>query len=131
VVTVAVLAIAGPASATVFTHKCNSSGLMCVYYNSSAYGYGAEYGTSAAVYSFNPSYNGGDTYEFEAGHFGSAGSGWSIWNQAGGAADYSASVNMGVFQDHGYVGPVQTVIASSIVSLNSQLHNNDASMKWI
>lgn len=132
--TVAVLAggsltMAGPASAAVQSN-CGSGAQMCLFYHSQAYGYGAEYGTSNNVRSFNPNVNGGTTYAFKAGRYGSAGAGQSVWNNAGAAGDYSSYRNFAVWYSSGWTGVYDVVPYGKRIDL-TKTYNNDASMGWI
>jgi len=124
------LAVAGPASASVITGTCyTNSGQMCLYYNSKAYGWGAEYGSYNNVYSFNPQYNGGNTYEFKAGPNGSAGAGQTVWNNAAAAYNIAGPTTMRVFANHGYQGAYDAIQVNVAQDL-SATHNNDTSEKW-
>jgi hypothetical protein len=124
------VALAGPASATTYQGNCGSTARMCLYYHSSAYGWGAEYGHDTNVPSFNPANNGGNTYVFKAGIHGSAGAGQTVWNNAAAGSNWSGSQNFAVWQNHGYGGSYDVVPYGLYQDLN-HTHNNDTSMAWI
>jgi len=103
---------------------------MCLYYNSSGYGYGAEFGAYSNIPSFNPAYGSGDTYEFVAGQHGSAGAGRSVWNQAAAARDFDPDYSFAVYENHGYSGAAETIPAGTTKNLGAT-HNNDTSIKML
>lgn len=121
----------GPASASVVKGICTTyRSPFCLYYNSSAYGYGAEFGAYEDIPSFNPAYGTGDTYEFEAGAQGSAGAGWSVWNQVAAAWDYDFDYSFTIYANHGYAGASETIAAGGGHKDLTVTHNNDTSLKW-
>ena len=127
-----ILSAAGPASAAVITSNCGSGAQMCLFYHSLSNpgGLGAEYGNSNNVKSFNPNVNGGNTYEFKSGVYGTSGAGQTVWNNAGGAGDYSPSQNFAVWYNSSWTGAYDVVPYGKKISL-TRTYNQDASMGWI
>ncbi|MEU0423747.1 hypothetical protein ABZ235_09000 [Streptomyces canus] len=113
------LATAAPASAAI-NYDC-ATGEVCLYFNSSSYGYGAVY----VQYDKVPDYQG---RYFSSGRNGSAGAGVEVKNHAA-AVDSWISSNFRVYYNSGYSCSVacQTIPSYATVNLNSSLKNNNAS----
>jgi len=113
------LATAAPASAAI-DFDC-ATGEVCLYYNSSSYGYGAVY----VQYDKVPDYAG---KYFSSGRNGSSGAGVEVKNHAA-AVDSWISSNFRVYYNRGYSCSVacQTIPSYGTVDLNSSLKNNNAS----
>ncbi|MGW6761798.1 hypothetical protein ACWF8M_29795 [Streptomyces sp. NPDC055008] len=114
---------ASPASAaaSAITYDCTSTGQVCIYYNSSSYGYGAVFRQTSDV----PNYAG---RYFSAGRNGSAGAGVEVKNHAAAVDSWVAS-NFTVYFNSNYDCSVacQTVSAYNTVNLNANIKNNTAS----
>ncbi|MCU7820329.1 hypothetical protein [Kitasatospora sp. DSM 101779] len=96
-------------------------GQVCLYYNSSSYGYGAVYIQTGDVSNYAGKY-------FSGGANGSSGSGVEVKNHAASVDSWIAS-NFRVYYNSGYDCSVacQTVAPYASVNLNSSLKNNNAS----
>ncbi|WP_297747160.1 hypothetical protein [uncultured Tessaracoccus sp.] len=122
---------AGSAEATVsVSRNCSSTAQMCLHFNSTAYGLGAEFGSQTNITSFNYNINGGVHYNFKAGRYGSNGAGQTIWNKAAAGRNLSSYRNFAVFENSNYQGEVETVPYGYILNFTA-VKNNDTSMKWI
>jgi hypothetical protein len=113
------LVTAAPASAAI-NYDCGE-GEVCLYYNSSSYGYGAVYVQYDKVRDYAGRY-------FSSGRNGSAGAGVEVKNHAA-AVDSWISSNFRVYYNSGYSCAVacQTISPYATVDLNSTLKNNNAS----
>jgi hypothetical protein len=124
----ATVAVSPAAQATTtVTSNCSTTKWACLYYNSVAYGYGAEFGANASIYSFNYTTNGGIYYNFKAGSRGSNGAGWSIWNNAASAQNIGAPIPFCVYQNSGYDGKVDMIMPWQLKNLVNT-KNDDASL---
>lgn len=114
------LVTAGDASAINYDCSGNTHA-VCLYYNSSAYGYGAYFKQTGNISDYAGHY-------FQAGNNGSAGAGVSVKNNAA-AVDSWYSGNFVVYYNSGYncSFACQTIPAWATVDLNGSLKNNDAS----
>lgn len=122
---------AGAAEAAVSVSKnCSSSAQMCLHFNSTAYGLGAEFGSQTNISSFNYNINGGVHYNFKAGPYGSNGAGQTIWNKAAAGRNLSSYRNFAVFENSDYEGDVETVPYGYMMNFTA-VKNNDTSMKWL
>ncbi|MEV7979386.1 hypothetical protein [Streptomyces sp. NPDC086519] len=101
-----------------------SSGQVCLYYNSSAYGYGAVYKQSADI----SDYAG---YTFKAGNNGSAGAGLSVKNHAA-AVDSWYNGLFVIYYNSNYGCSVECFLvgANKTLDLSSQIKNNNASGRF-
>ncbi|MFE2041973.1 hypothetical protein ACFXAZ_13780 [Streptomyces sp. NPDC059477] len=117
------LATASPAAAAI-EYDCGS-GEVCLYYNSSDYGYGAVYVQYARI----PDYAG---FYFSTGRNGSSGAGREVKNQAA-AVDSWISTKFRVYYNSNYNCTVacQDIPAYGTRDLNSSLKNQNASGKDI
>ena len=122
------IAFTQPAAAATITRSCSSTAQMCLHYNSIPYGLGAEFGSNSNIPSLNPNVNGGTTYAFKAGLFGSAGAGVSVWNNAGGAENLSTYRSFRVYVNSNYMGGYDHVSRQNAQSL-SATWNDNASMR--
>ncbi|MFJ4685930.1 hypothetical protein [Streptomyces sp. NPDC088789] len=113
------MATATPAAAAI-QYDC-ATGEVCLYYNSSAYGYGAVY----VQYDRIPNYSG---YYFSSGRNGSAGAGSVVKNQAA-AVDSWISSTFRVYYNSSYSCSVacQDIPSYYTQDLNSSLKNQNAS----
>ncbi|MEV6211191.1 hypothetical protein [Kitasatospora sp. NPDC051914] len=116
------LATAGEASA--FTADCKG-GQVCLYYNSSDYGYGA-------VYIENTSIENYAGLTFKAGKNGSSGAGVAVKNHAA-AVDNHWYGTFNVFYNSGWDCSVacQAIPMNTRRDLNSKLKNNNASGEFV
>lgn len=128
VAVMASVAVASPASATTVQSNCVTNS-MCLYYNSTGYGLGAEFGSLVDVYSFNPAHSGGYTYYFKTGAHGSAGNGQNVWNNAAAGRDYMNLSYFYVFYNTGWTctGGYDVVYSGGYTNL-SVTKNEDTSM---
>ncbi|MDH6120700.1 hypothetical protein [Kitasatospora sp. GAS204B] len=117
------LATAGTASASTIQYDCNSSqAMVCLYYNSSNYGYGAYFEQTGNISDY------GTNTKFVAGHNGSSGAGTLVKNHAA-AVDSWYSGTFTVYYNSGYENcsyACQPIPAWQTVDLNTTLKNNDA-----
>ncbi|MEL4504948.1 hypothetical protein AAEX63_08945 [Luteococcus sp. H138] len=120
---------AAPAHAATVQRQCGNTVQMCLHYNSSNSGYGAEFGSQSNISSFNPSRNGGVSYLFMAGARGTSGSGYNVWNNAGSAANWSTTRGFRVYFNSGLSG-TNDYIPPSVRSNLPLTKNQDASMGW-
>lgn len=121
------VAIALPAQAV--QRNCNStSARMCVYYNSSGYGLGAEYGTDYTTPSFNPNVTSNDIY-FKAGPHGSAGAGSWVWNGAASMRNFHPDVRVAMYQKSNFEGLRDLVGTDDFMNLVNT-KNDNASLGW-
>ncbi|GAA5021165.1 hypothetical protein [Kitasatospora paranensis] len=118
------LATAGNASA--FTADCHG-GQVCLYYNSSAYGYGAVYIQNTSI----DNYADGNL-KFSSGHNGSAGSGVAVKNNAA-AVDNHWYGTFNVYYNSNMDCSVacQPIPMNTRRDLNSALKNNNASGEFV
>ncbi|MFI9789085.1 hypothetical protein ACIHEI_37055 [Kitasatospora sp. NPDC051984] len=121
--TVAGFGLVNAGEASAFTVDCSANN-ACLYYNSSAYGYGAYY---EQVYN-TPDYAG---LTFRAGHNGSSGAGVAVKNHAA-AVDNRYGVSFTVYYNSNYNCSVacQVIPANARVDLNASVKNNNASGSW-
>ncbi|WP_230396292.1 hypothetical protein [Streptomyces blattellae] len=113
------LVTASPASAAI-NYDC-ATGEVCLYYNSSSYGYGAVY----VQYDRIPNYQG---YFFSQGRNGSSGAGVEVKNHAA-AVDSWIGSTFRVYYNSNYNCSVacQDIPAYATRDLNSSVKNNNAS----
>lgn len=100
---------------------------MCIYYHSTSYGLGAEFGSLVDIYSFNPTYSGGYQYYFKTGAHGSAGNNQNVWNNAAAGRDFMTYSWFYVYANHGWSGPADYVPNGFAVDLTNT-KNNDTSI---
>jgi len=130
---VAAVALAGVQPATAATNNCTESdGRMCLYVNSSPYGYNAEYGRNAQMPSLNHNVNGGTKYYFKAGSKGSVGTGGLVWNNAAAARNlHWDDHHFRVYSESNYRGASQTIYDPYTYNLNEGVKNENTSYRWI
>ncbi|MEV7179382.1 hypothetical protein [Kitasatospora sp. NPDC093679] len=122
--TVVTAGLASAGSASAFTADCHG-GQVCLYYNSSAHGYGAVYVQNTTV----------DNYAgltFKAGKNGSSGAGVAVKNNAA-AVDNHWYGTFNVYYNSGLDCSVacQAIPMDTRRDLNSQLKNNNASGEFV
>lgn len=105
-------------------HDC-TAGFVCLYYNSSAYGWGAVFATAAPISDYK-------NWQFYAGKNGSAGAGLSVKNHAA-SVDSWGNSTFRIYYNSGYSCAVacQDIPAQGSADLNSSLKNNNASGKFL
>ncbi|WP_234443562.1 hypothetical protein [Streptomyces sp. NRRL B-24484] len=118
--TVVTAGLASAGSASALTADCQG-GQVCLYYNSSAHGYGAVYIETTSI----ENYAG---LTFKAGKNGSAGAGVAVKNNAA-AVDNHWYGTFNVFYNSGWDCSVacQPIPMNTHRDLNAQLKNNNAS----
>ncbi|MFJ1704051.1 hypothetical protein [Kitasatospora sp. NPDC088346] len=116
------LATAAPASAAP-AYDC-TSGQVCLYYNSAAYGYGAVYVQTGPVSDYA-----GKT--FQAGRNGGSGAGVAVKNHAA-SVDSWVNSTFTVYYNSGYDCSVACQSFGSFATgdLNASVKNNNASGRW-
>lgn len=103
---------------------------MCLYYNSSSYGYGAEFGTVVGIgnYAEGP-YSDGWPWGFTSGSRGSSGSGVHVKNNAAAAWNRSANTDARVYYNSYHAGVYDIICHSTIRNL-VRTKNDNASQGW-
>ncbi|MGK4580521.1 hypothetical protein [Kitasatospora sp. HPMI-4] len=124
--TVATTALATAGSASAFTRDC-WDGQVCLYYNSSSYGYGAVFVQTESIGNY-----GSPDVKFSGGNNGSSGAGVSVKNHAA-AVDNRWGGSFIVYYNSGNDCSVacQTIPMHSLVDLNGDLKNNNAAGEFI
>ncbi|MDR3032940.1 MAG: hypothetical protein LBV78_07495 [Kitasatospora sp.] len=115
------LVAATPASADMADGDCGNPGFLCLYYSPSSSGFGAVFKQNGDI----ADYSG---YTFSCGHFGCAGSGQRVRNNAA-SMDSGLSVKFTVYYSVQYdcSYSCQVIPAYGMANLNGSMRNNNAS----
>ncbi|MBY8884680.1 hypothetical protein K7472_07455 [Streptomyces sp. PTM05] len=124
------LALSAPAANADSRYNCGDNppaGMFSMFYDSKAYGYGAEADFCGSI----PNFAG---YTFNNTAYGTAGEGKSVKNNASAMEVTDETSEYRVYYNSWYGGPYQTIHSydgDPAVDLASQLKNNDASAKYL